>query len=129
MRQILIFSAAAEAGTGIALMLGPSIVIPLLLRGTTTDLAIWLGRFVGVALLSLGLACWPEPHRPTVSVAAFRAMLTYNTLVALLFGYLGAVVHVGGLLMWPAALLHLVIALLLWMRRRDTRRPTRAEPN
>ena len=122
MRRILIFSAASEAGTGIALMIAPSIVIPLLLRENATDLAMWLGRFVGVALLSLGMACWPEQHRPDVSSAAFRAMLTYNTLVALLFGYLGAVVHVGGPLLWPAALLHIVIALLLWMRRRDTRR-------
>ena len=75
MRRVLIFSAAAEAGTGIALMVAPSIVIPLLLRENTTDLALWLGRFVGVALLSLGMACWPEQHRPDVSAAAFRAKL------------------------------------------------------
>ena len=126
MRKVLMLCAAAEAGTGIALMIAPSIVIPLLLRGNTTDLAAWLGRFVGVALLSLGMACWPEQHRPDVSAAAFRAMLTYSILVALLFGYLGAAVHVGGPLLWPAAVLHAVVSLLLWMRRRDTRRTIRA---
>jgi hypothetical protein len=127
MRQILIFSAAAEAATGIALMVAPSAVVPLLIRENTTDLVTWLGRFVGIALLSLGMACWPEQHRPEVSRAAFRALLAYNTLVALLFGYLGAAVHVGGPLLWPAAVLHVVIALLLWMRRRDTRRTVRVE--
>ncbi|MDM0069638.1 hypothetical protein [Variovorax sp. J31P207] len=126
MRQILAFSAAAEAGTGIALMIAPSVVIPLLIRENTTDLAAWLGRFVGVALLSLGMACWPEQHGPDVSPAAFRAMLTYNTMVALLFGYVGAAVHIAGPLLWLAALLHVVIALLIWMRRRDTRHANRA---
>jgi hypothetical protein len=127
LRRVLIFSAAAEAATGIALMIAPSVVIPLLIRENTTDLAIWLGRFVGVALLSLAMACWPGQHRLDVGCAAFRAMVTYNTIVGLLFGYIGAALHVGGPLLWPATVLHLVIALLLWMRRRDTRRAIRAD--
>jgi|KBSMisStaDraftv2_1062788.scaffolds.fasta_scaffold896873_2 hypothetical protein len=127
LRRILAFSAAAEAGTGIALMIAPSVVIPLLIRESTTDLATWLGRFVGIALLSLGIACWPERHRLDVYSAAVRALLAYNTLVALLFAYIGAALHVGGPLLWPAAALHAVFTLLLWMRRRDAQRTVRAE--
>lgn len=127
LRQILAFSAAAEAGTGIALMIAPSVVIPLLIRDNTTDLATWLGRFVGIALLSLGMACWPERHRSDVDAAAVRAMLAYNALVALLLACIGTAGHIAGPLLWPAAVLHVALALLLWMRRRDARRTVRAE--
>ena len=127
LRRILAFSAAAEAGTGIALMIAPSVVIPLLIRESTTDLATWLGRFVGIALLSLGMACWPERHRSDVDTAAVRAMLAYNALVALLLACIGAAGHIAGPLLWPAAVLHVAIALLLWMRRREARHTLRVE--
>ena len=127
LRQILVFSAAAEAGTGIAPMIAPSVVIPLLIRENTTDLAIWLGRFVGIALLSLGMACWPERHRLDVYARRIPRMLAYNTLVALLFAYYRCGRARGRPVVWPAAVLHVVIALLLWMRRCDARRTARAE--
>lgn len=78
-----------------------------------------LGRVAGVALLGLGLACWPGRQAADGGSPAFRAMLIYNALVALYLGYLGTVGHLGGLLLWPAAVLHAVVALLLiWTRRR-----------
>jgi len=37
-------------------------------------------------------------------------MLIYNALTAAYLAYLGAVGHLGGLLLWPAAVLHAAVA-------------------
>jgi hypothetical protein len=50
---------------------------------------------------------------------AFRAMLTYNVLIALYLAYLGTVGHLRGVLLWPAVGLHAVVALLLVWTWRD----------
>ena len=73
---------------------------------------------MGIALLALGLACWPQRQAAPPGSPAFRAMLTYSTLIALFLGYVGAVAHLGGPLLWPAAGLHGALALLLvWAGR------------
>jgi hypothetical protein len=44
--------------------------------------------------------------------------LTYNTLIALVLGGVGAVAHLAGPLLWPAVALHGAVALaLVWIRR------------
>lgn len=40
-------------------------------------------------------------------------MLAYNALIALYLAYLAAAKQAGGLLLWPAILLHAVVAVLL----------------
>jgi Ca2+/Na+ antiporter len=118
MRRILTFAAVVETGTGIALMIAPAMVVALLVRAESSVLGTLLGRCFGIGLLALGMACWPERQRAERSSAAFRAMFTYNGLIALFLGYVGAVVHLGGPLLWPAVALHGVVAVLLvWMRR------------
>jgi hypothetical protein len=49
-------------------------------------------------------------------------MLTYSALVAGYFGYVGAVLHLAGPLLWPAAAVHAVVTLLLSWARQETRR-------
>lgn len=120
LRKILIFASAAEAGTGVGLLALPSVVIALLVRAEITELATLLGRILGVALVALGLACWPQRQRP--SSAAFWAMWTYSAFVAGYFGYVGAVLHLAGPLLWPAAAVHAIVTLLLSWTRQDTRR-------
>jgi len=123
-RKILVFAAVVEIGTGLALMLDPALVARLLLDAELSGVGPVLGRCFGIALVALGLACGPRQTANGGS-PAFRAMLTYNALIALYLGYLGTVGHMGGLLLWPAAVLHAVVALLLVWRWRDERR-TRA---
>jgi hypothetical protein len=53
-----------------------------------------LGRCFGVALLTLGLACWPTRQRAASDSPAFRAMLIYNVLIAL-YRLPGTVGHLG----------------------------------
>ena len=122
LRNILAFSAVVEIATGLALMIDPAIVAALLLGAEISGAGTVLGRCFGVALLALGLACWPGRQRGESASSAFRAMLIYNALIALYLAYLGTVGHLGGLLLWPGVALHAVVALLLVWTWRDERR-------
>jgi Ca2+/Na+ antiporter len=122
--KILAFAAVVEVGTGLVLIVDPAIVVTLLLGADVAGVGILLGRCFGVALLALGVACWPSGQRAEIGAPAFRAMLIYNFLIALYLAYLGTVAHLGGLLLWPGVALHAAVALLLvWTRRAE--RPTK----
>jgi len=107
--RILIFSALAEFGTGLALVVEPSIIVQLLLGESIVGLAAVLGRCFGVALVALGVAAWPQPPAAMPRLG----MAVYNVLVTLYLGYLGAVSHMNGILLWPTVVLHAGVALLL----------------
>jgi hypothetical protein len=116
--KILAFAAVVEAGTGLALMIAPGMVVALLLgtAGSGEDPSV--GRVAGIALLALGVACWPGAHRVDRDSAPYRAMLVYNLLVALYLAFLGGVGRQAGRLLWPAVVLHAIVALLLiWASR------------
>ena len=123
--KVLAFSALVEVGTGLVLLFDPAFVIALLLGANASGVGIPLGRGFGIALLALGVAAWPGRSRTDGGLPAFRAMLLYNALIASYLAYLGAVVHVGGVLLWPAVGLHAVVALLLGWTRRNQRRNER----
>ena len=111
--KILGFASVVEVGTGLVLLIDPAIVVTLLLGAEVSGVGTLLGRCFGIALLALGLACWPSRQRAESGAPAFRAMLIYNVLIALYLAYLGTVAHLGGLLLWPVVALHAVVALLL----------------
>jgi len=120
LQKILAFAAIVEVGTGLVLMIDPALVVALLLGVSVAADEIPIGRVAGIAMLSLGLACWPNRQGAQSGLAALRAMLAYNMLVALYLAYLGTVGSLGGLLLWPAVALHAVVALLLiWTSRHD----------
>jgi hypothetical protein len=105
-RKILAFATVVEAGTGIALMVDPAIVISLLLGVSASLEGTSLGRFLGVALFALGWASWPGRQHARYGSQVFQGMLLYNVLVALYLACLGTVGGLGGLLLWPAVVLH-----------------------
>ena len=111
--KILAFATFVEVGTGLVLMVDPAIVVTLLLGVGVSGAGILLGRCFGIALLALGLACWPSRQRAESGSPAFRGMLIYNALIALYLAYLGTVGHLGGSLLWPAVVLHAVLTLFL----------------
>jgi hypothetical protein len=107
MKSVLIFAAVAEAATGLALLVVPSLVGQLLLGEDLTGVAIPVARVTGIALIGLSVACWPGP--PLVG------MLIYSTLVALYLAYLGFEVGLTGILLWPAVVVHAILtALFTW---------------
>ena len=105
MKNVLTFAAIGEAATGLALLLFPSLVGQLLLGEQLTGVAIPVARVAGIALISLGIACWPGP--PLVG------MLFYNGAVALYLACLGFAGSFTGVLLWPAVLLHAIMTALL----------------
>lgn len=62
-RKLLAFATVMEAGTGLFLMIDTAIVVNLLFGLEASGAATQLGRCFGIALLALGLACWPRPAR------------------------------------------------------------------
>ena len=112
-RKILAFSSVAEIGTGIVLVFDPALVVRLLLGADISGIAIVVGRCFGIALLALGLACWPSRESAPGNAAACRGMLVYNAAIALFLAYLFVAEHMSGILLWPAVLLHGAVALLL----------------
>ena len=112
MTTLLTLTAILEAATGLALMTVPSLVVRLLLGAEISGASISLGRVAGFGLLSLGVACWPG-RDATGTGAALRAMLTYNSLAALYFFSLAIGGGLVGPLLWPAAVLHGALAVLL----------------
>ena len=96
------------------MLIAPSLVVQLLLGEQLTGVAIPVARVAGIALIGLGIACWPGP--PLVG------MLTYGALVTVFLAYLGFAGGLTGVLLWPAVVLHLILTALL--TRNATRNTT-----
>jgi hypothetical protein len=61
MKNVLTFDAVAEAATGMALLIVPSLVGRLLFGGELTGVGVPVARVTGIALIGLAVACWPGP--------------------------------------------------------------------
>ena len=105
MKNVLTFAAVAEAATGLGLLIVPSLVGQLLLGEQLTGVAIPVARVSGIALIALGIACWPGP--PLVG------MLTYSASATLYLAYLGFAGGLSGVLLWPVVALHAILTALL----------------
>jgi hypothetical protein len=112
-RTVLAFTAVAEIATGLALLIDPRLVIALLLGTGLSPDGMPVARVAGIALCGLGLACWPEGKPAAGRSPAVRGMLAYNVLVTLFLGGLFFFQNIGGVMLWPAVVLHAVVAILL----------------
>jgi hypothetical protein len=77
----------------------------LLLGAELTGVAATVARVAGIALIALGVACWPGT--PLVG------MLTYSAAVTLYLAYIGLAGGLTGRLLWPAVALHAILTTLL----------------
>jgi hypothetical protein len=103
--SVLALSAVGEAATGVALLIVPSLVGQLLLGSELTGTAVPVARVAGLALIGLGVACWPGPPRLGMSI--------YSAAIALYLAYLGFTGESTGTLLWPAFVLHLILTAML----------------
>jgi hypothetical protein len=116
MKKLLTLAAIAEAATGLVLLVVPSLVGRLLLGEELTGASIPVARVLGIALLALGVCCWPAS-------TALCGMLTYGALVTVYLAYLGLVGGFTGVLLWPAVVVHALLTALLaraWFQSRKT---------
>ncbi len=113
MKALQTMTALIEGGTGVALLVVPSVVVKLLL-GSPLDSApaIVLGRVAGAALLALGMACWfvRENIQSSATRGLVAAMLFYNLAAVLLFIYAAFYLKLQGVALWPAVILHAAMA-------------------
>jgi hypothetical protein len=106
MKKVLTIAAVAEVATGMALLIVPSLVGRLLFGEEFTGVANPAARVTGIALLGLGVGCWPGS-------TALCGMLTYSALVTLYLLYLAIEGEWVGPLLWPVAALHGILTVLL----------------
>ncbi|HME32992.1 MAG TPA: hypothetical protein VKG65_09600 [Terriglobales bacterium] len=108
-RNVLALAAAAEAGTGLLLLAWPPIVVRLLFGEEISGIGVVVSRFGGVCLVGLGVACWPGNDQ----LRAFYGMVTYSALALLYLTYIGVRGEMVGVLLWPAVVVHAILAVLL----------------
>ncbi len=99
---------AAEAATGLALLVDPPTVIGLLLGSDITGAGLVISRIAGIALIALALACWPGG-----TARGLQGMVVYNLGVATYMAVVGLGDGPVGVLWWPACAAHAVLAVLL----------------
>jgi hypothetical protein len=123
MKKVLILSAVSEAALGLVLLVYPPIVVRLFLDAEIAGTGIVMGRLAGIALIALGVACWPG----SATAQALWGMLTYSALATLYMAYLGIGGEWVGVLLWPATVIHAILTTLLvraWLNNQRTRGKT-----
>jgi hypothetical protein len=121
MKKLLPLAGLAEAATGAALLIVPTLVGRLLLGAELTGVAIPIGRQAGIALLALGIGCSAR--------SVWLGMWIYTASSTLYLAYLGAATQWTGILLWPAVGLHAALTVaLFWARDPRTPRPREGEP-
>ncbi len=109
-------TAAFEILTGLALLVLPATGVALLLGDGLGPTGIAVTRVLGIALCSLGLSAWESAR-----LASRAALCAYNLGVAILLTAIGMESGNTGTLLWPAAILHIVIgAIMLYFIARSS---------
>jgi hypothetical protein len=133
MNALYATTAVIEGGAGLALLCLPSAAVDLLLGAPLeAPAALAAARIAGIALLTLGVACWLA--RDDFHSAAARGLVVsmslYNLGVVFILGAAGIRSLTDGVGLWPAAVvLHLVmtiwcvLSLLSWKPRKPEFEP------
>ena len=109
----LVLTALIEAGAGLALLALPSRAAVLLLGAPLeTHAALTVARVCGSGLLALGVACWfaRNDSQSPAAKGLIGAMLVYNAATVAVLAYAGLSFGLHGVLLWPAVILHGVMA-------------------
>jgi hypothetical protein len=111
-RSAVVAASWFEILAGAVFILAPSYLCRLLFAATPEDMSRALAHFAGIGLTGLGISCLPstaaEPRR-----SAVLGLFAFNVGVAILFAGIGATPSLRGSLLWPAAILHAVLAAAL----------------
>ena len=113
-RPLFIATAFIETGAGLALLVSPALVASILIGApfnTPADLVV--GRVAGAALLALGLACGlaRDDGLSRSAGGLVSAVLLYNVAAVLVLAYAGLGWRLFAVGLWPAVILHLVMAI------------------
>ncbi len=87
------------------MLIVPAFVWQLIFGEQLTGVGIPVARVGAMALIGLGIACWPGP--PLVG------MLTYGALATLYLAYVGFSGGFHGIFLWPVVVIHVILIALL----------------
>jgi hypothetical protein len=110
-RYVVMVAAWLEIVVGAAILAVPDILCKLLFAARPEGIGIVLARFAGIGLCALGVACLPETTESRRS--AEFSLSVFNFGVAILLGWVGVATKLVGVMLWPAVVLHAVIAAAL----------------
>ena len=110
----LLITAGAEVVTGLVLLLWPAVPLALLLGvPAAAPETLRVARVAGTALLAIGLTSGLA--RDDAGGPALRAVLSgillYDLAVAAVLAYAGIGLHLVGILLWPAVVVHTLLAI------------------
>ena len=115
MKNLLTFTAIIEFGTGLLLLVFPSI-LTMLLFGSSLDTpaAVTIARVAGVALIGLAVACRfaRNDAKSNAAKGLVIAMALYNLAIPILLVYAALGLQISGIGLWPVVVVHL--AMLAW---------------
>jgi hypothetical protein len=111
-RSIIRVAAWLEVIVGAVVLTAPDVACLLLFGARRTGVEVPLARFAGIALVALGIVCLPSTAGAS-RWSVVLGLLTFNFGVAVLFAWLGVASMFRGLLLWPAFILHAVLAAAL----------------
>jgi len=112
-KLLFIVTAVSEAGTGLVLLVSPALLAAILIGAPFETLAdSVVGRVAGAALLTLGLACWlaRNDEQSRAATGLIVAMLLYNVATVLVLAFAGLGWRLLGVGLWPAVVLHALMA-------------------
>ena len=110
-----------EVVTGFGLVVAPSLLARLLFGSDLNTAGEATGRIAGLVMVCLAVGCWPravggEAH-------ALAPLMALSWLAAIFLIATGLIGANAGMLLWPAAALHLILTVLLtraWMQSRGS---------
>jgi hypothetical protein len=110
-----------EVLTGLGLVVAPSLLARLLFGSELNGAGEATGRITGLVMICLAAGCWPRDAEISRSQDLIP-LAALSWLAAAFLVVSGAVGADVGLLLWPAAALHLLLAVLLTRASMESRR-------
>jgi hypothetical protein len=113
-KSLHIATAVLELGAGLALLFFPSETATIMAGGILdTPVALTVARVGGSGLIALGLASWLARNESSsrADMALIAALLFFNFAVAAVLAYAGLALHLHGVALWPAVMVHTVMGL------------------
>ena len=115
----VIAAAGLEVLTGAGLVVAPSLLATLLFGSEMNATGNLVGGISGLVMICLALGCWPRAFDG--ENRALLPLLSLSVAAVVFLGYVGIGGANVGVLLWPTAATHFIIAILLvrsWMSRR-----------
>jgi hypothetical protein len=113
-KNLLIVTAFCEVGIGVLLLVWPPWAVQLLLGiDQITPEVMVIGRIAGAALLAFGVICWigRSDNLGSAGIGLNIGVLIYDVNAAAILTYSGLFLHLVGLVLWPAVVLHTALAI------------------